>query len=194
MLRPKAEHKEVNTMNNTTTTNVRQQNFVHALRSSMGLPLHRLANDSIAFIFGERLDFEQGIELARIVQVVQQDAIYVCFPNVSANRPMGFSIGFRELDMVDVISNCVPYAESSDAPVKLVNIKGGEHFFIDRRGSLVRVGGKPADLAAGKKRAMARIRAAAAAMGDAQMAGCQTIRAGADPIIEPRKGPIVCFS
>ncbi|MFN3473012.1 MAG: hypothetical protein ACK4ZW_03090 [Blastomonas sp.] len=181
-------------MNTTATTNTRQQNFMHALRLSMGLPLHRLVHDSIAFTFGGRLDFAQGIELARIAQAVQQDAIYVCFPNASANRPIGFSIAFRELDMVDVINNCVPFAESSDAPVKLVNIKGGEHFSVDRRGALVRVGGKPANLAAGKKRAMARIRAATAAMGDAQMAGCQTIPAGADPIIEPRNGPIVCFS
>ena len=32
-------------MNQTSTTSVRQQNFMHALRMAMGLPLHRLTND-----------------------------------------------------------------------------------------------------------------------------------------------------
>lgn len=181
-------------MNTASTTTVRQQNFMHALRMAMGLPLHRLTNDAIAFTFGQPIDLALGVELARIAQGVQQDAVYVSFANASANRPIGFSIAYRELDVVDVINDCVPHAESPDARITLVNIRANEHFAIDRRGSLMRLEGKPANVAAGKKLAMARIRVAAAAMGDAQMAACQVILAGADPILEQRDGPIVCFS
>jgi len=182
-------------MNQTSTTSVRQQNFMHALRMAMGLPLHRLTNDAIAWTFGQPMDFAVGVEMARIAQVIQQDAVYVSFASESANRPCGFAVVYRELDMVDVVDNCVPHAASADAPITLVNIRSNEHFAVDRRGSLVRLEGKPANLAAGKKLAMSRIRVAAAAMGDAEMAGCQAIKAGAHPMAqEQRDGPIVCFS
>jgi len=182
-------------MNTASTTSVRQQNFMHALRMAMGLPLHRLVHDSIVFTFGQPMDFAVGVEMARIAQAIQKDAIYVSFASETANRPCGFAVIYRELDMVDVVDNCVPHAASADAPITLVSIRSNEHFAVDRRGSLVRLEGKPANLAAGKKLAMSRIRVAAAAMGDAQMAGCHTIKAGAHPIAqEQRDGPIVCFS
>ena len=182
-------------MNTGSTSNVRQQNFMHALRLQMGLPLHQVTNDAIAYTFGQPMSFEVGIEMARIAQMIQKDAICVSFASDAANKPCGFAVIYRELNMVDVIDNCVPFAASDDAPVVLVSIGAKEHFAIDSRGSLIRVQGKPANVAAGKRLAMKRIRVAAAAMGDAQMAGCQIIRPGAAPIAPvPQQAPIVCFS
>ena len=57
-------------MNQTSTTSVRQQNFMHALRIAMGLPLHRLTNDAIAWTFGQPMDFAVGVEMARIAQTI----------------------------------------------------------------------------------------------------------------------------
>lgn len=182
-------------MNAVSTSNVRQQNFMHALRMNMGLPLHQLVNDSIANTFGQPMDFQVGLEMARIAQLIQKDAVYVSFASDTANKPIGFTVIYSELNMVDVIDNCVPYAASDNAPVVLVSTRANEHFAVDSRGSLIRLPGKPANIAAGKKLAMKRIRVAAAAMGDAQMAGCQIIRPGAAPIAQnPQVEPIVCFS
>jgi hypothetical protein len=181
-------------MNTASNTSVRQQNYMHAVRMAMGLPLHQLANDSLAFCFGQPMDFAVGVEMARIAQAIQKDAIYVSFANPKTNKPSLFSLTYRELEMVDVIEKCVPFAASADAPIALVSIRTNEHFTLDRRGSLIRMQGKPANLAMGKKLAMKRIREAAAKMGDAEMAGTQTIKPGAVPITQECPGSIVRFS
>lgn len=182
-------------MNTVSTSPVRQQNFMHALRSQMGLPLHQLVNDVVAFTFGQPMDMQVGLEMARIAQMIQKDAVYVSFANDAARRPSGYSVIYRELHMVDVIDNCVPYAASDGAPVVLVSTRADEQFAIDSRGSLIRLQGKPSNIAAGRKLAMQRILAAAAKMGDAQMASCQIVRPGDAPIAQKPLGEsIVCFS
>jgi hypothetical protein len=67
---------------------------------------------------------------------------------------------------VDFIDRVLPYAANDDAPILLVSTRSDEHFAIDRRGSLIRIPGKPKSLAAGRRLAMKRIKSAAKTMGD----------------------------
>lgn len=90
---------------------------------------------------------------------------------------------------VDIVDRVVPYAANDDAPIVLVSTKGDEFFAIDTRGSLVRVAGKPKRLGDGRKRAMRRIKAAAATMRDDLLPGNRRMLWGAETI-EPDTTPV----
>lgn len=174
---------------------VRHQNTMLALRQQMGWPLFKPANDCIAFTSGKPNDFEVGMELGRIAQMLGKDVIYSGWASVDATTPSGFTIAWRDMLAVDIVDRVFPYAANDQTPVVLVSIHADEHFAIDRRGSLVRVAGKPKSLGAGRRLAMKRIKAAAKGMGNELLSGNRHVTWGATEI-EPEApigGTIVRF-
>ena len=163
---------------------VRHQNFMLSLRKLMGWPPFKPANDCIAWSSGRPIDFEAGMELARLSQLLGKDFVYASWASTKAAEPTGFSIAWREMLAVEVVDRVVAYAENDDARVVLVNIRGDEMFAIDQRGSLIRVSGKPKKLAAGRKLAMKRIKSTAATLGEELLANNRLVAPGAD-WIEP---------
>ena len=172
-------------------TLIHHQNMMLALRQQMGWPPFKPANDCIGFTSGRTMDVETGMELGRIATMLAKDVIYAGWADVRAKTPSGFSIAYRELLTIDLIDRVLPYAANDDAPVVLVSVRHDEHFAIDRRGTLVRVTGKPKSLAAGRRLAMKRIKAAAAAMGDELLAGNRHVPWGADKIAPDAPGETV---
>ena len=142
------------------------QNFMLAVRRHIGLPDFKPANDSVALLTGRPTDIAVGTELARIADRVQKDAIYTGWRSLTATEPASFTIAYREFLTVDVIDRVVPFAANDEMPIIFVSTRADEFFGIDRRGSLVRVPGKPKAVARGRMLAMKRIKAAAEAMGD----------------------------
>ena len=161
---------------------LRHQKTMLALRQQMGWPAFKPANDCIAFTSGKTSDFEVGMELGRIAQMLGKDVIYSGWASVEATTPVGFTIAWRDLLTVDIIDRVLPYAANDQAPVVLVSTRRNEHFAIDQRGSLARVSGKPKSLGAGRRLAMKRIKAAAKTMGDEPLAGNRHVPWGADTI------------
>ena len=168
--------------------NSRHQNTMLALRREMGWPAFKPANDCIGFTSGRTMDFDQGMELARIAQVLGKDVIYSGWASGSASEPSGFSIAYRVLLTVDIIDRVGPFAANDDAPVVLVSTRSDEVFAIDRRGSLVRVPGKPKTIGKGKKLAIKRIKTTAEAMGNELLENNRYVPPGADWIAP--EGPI----
>ena len=163
---------------------LRHQNLMRALRQQMGWPPHKPANDCIAFSSGKPGNFEVGMELGRIAQMLGKDVIHSGWADARATSPVGFSIAYRELLAVDIIDRVLPYAANDKAAIVLVSTRADECFAIDRRGSLVRVPGKPKSLAAGRRLAMKRIKTASKSMGDELLANNRHVAWGA-PVIEP---------
>lgn len=163
-------------------TMLRHQQVMLSLRQEMGWPLSRPANDCIAFTSGRPADFEVGMELGRLSTMLGKDVIYSGWTNIRSAKPTGFTIAYREMLAVDIVDRVVPYAANDDAPVVLVSTRSDEFFAIDTRGSLVRVAGKPKRLGEGRKRAMRRIKVAAATMGDELLAGNRFMPWGAATI------------
>mgnify|MGYP005984364197 CR=1 FL=1 len=160
------------------TIGIGHQNFMLALRREMGWPTFKPANDCIAFCSGRRMDFEVGSELARIAQTLRKDAIYSSWDKMSATKPLGLSIAYRELLSVDIIDRLVPFAANDDAPVIFVSTRSDESFVLDGRGSLIRVAGKPKAIGAGRKLAMKRICATAATLQSELLADNQFVPFG----------------
>ncbi|KZE11219.1 MULTISPECIES: hypothetical protein [Sphingomonas] len=156
------------------------QNFMLAVRREMGWPGFKPANDAIAFCSGRRMDLEVGSEMARIAQTLRKDAVYTSWANMAATAPLGFTIVYREMLTVDIVDRVVPYAANDDGPILFVSTRADEHFAVDRRGSLVRVPGKPKAIGTGRKLAMQRIRATAATMGDELLANNRFVPFGSD--------------
>ena len=163
---------------------LRHQNFMLAVRLELGWPAFKPANDAIAFCSGRRMDFEVGSELARIAQTMRKDAIYAGWPDIKAATPASFSIVYREMLAVDIIDRVIPFAANDDTAVIFVSTRADEHFAIDRRGSLVRIPGKPKAIGKGRALAMKRIRATAAIMGDEMLDGNRFVPFGSE-WIEP---------
>lgn len=174
---------------------VRHQNTMLALRQEMGWPLHRPANDCIAFTSGKPSDFEVGMELGRLTQMLGKDLIYSSWASVDATTPIGFTIAYRQMLAVDIVDRVFPYAANDQAPVVLVSTRDDEHFTIDGRGSLLRMPGKPKSLGAGRRLAMKRIKAAAKNMSDELLTSNRHVPWGATEI-EPQAlvaETVVCF-
>ena len=161
---------------------LRHQKTMLALRQEMGWPLFKPANDCIAFSSGKTSDLQVGMELGRFAQMLGKDVIYSGWASVEATTPASFTIAWRNLLAVDIVDRVLPYAANDQAPVVLVSTRTDEHFAIDRRGSLVRVPGRPKSLGSGRRLAMKRIKAAASGMGDALLAGNRHVRWGATDI------------
>lgn len=184
-LRPIGRHvKGMIALEQTNTLLLHHQNFMLAVRREMGWPTFRPANDCIAFCSGRTTDFEVGSELARLAQAMRKDAVYSGWANSKAAEPAGFTIVYRELLTVDIVDRVIPYAANDDAPIVFLSTRADEFFAVDRRGSLVRVPGKPKGIAKGRRLAMKRIKATAAARGDELLVGNQFVEPGAD-WIEP---------
>lgn len=162
------------------TNGVCRQNFMLAVRQELGWPSFKPANDAIAFCAGRRIDFELGLELARIAQMLNKDAVYTAWANTTTTTPLAFSIVYRDLLAVDIVDRVVPYAANDDAPIVFVNARSKEIFAVDRRGSLVRFPGKPSNVGTGHKLAMKRIRATAATMSDDLLENNRFVPTGAD--------------
>lgn len=159
---------------------VRHQNFMLSLRKLMGWPPFKPANDCIAWSSGKPIDFETGLELGRLAQLLGKDFIYSSWASTKAAEPTSFSIAWREMLAVEVLDRVVPHAENDDAPVVLVSIRSDETFAIDQRGSLIRMSGKPKKLAVGRKLAMKRIKSMAAMLDDELLANNRFVAPGAD--------------
>ena len=159
------------------------QNMMLAVRKEMGWPAFKPANDCISFCSGRPMDFENGTEIARIAQMLGKDVIYSGWTSSKAIEPAGFAVAYREMLSVDIIDRLVPYAANDEAPLVLVSTRSDEFFAIDRRGSLVRMSGKPKTIGAGRKLAMKRIKATAATMGSGMLANNRFVKPGGS--IEP---------
>lgn len=170
-------------------TRLRHRNTMLALRQHMGWPLIKPANDCIAFTSGCPTDFEVGMELGRLAGLLGKDVIYSGWSSITTKEPTGFTIAYREMLTVDIVDRVVPYAANDDAPIVLVSTRGDEFFAVDVRGSLVRVPGKPKGLGEGRKRAMRRIKAAAATMRDDLLPNNRRMEWGAESV-EPDASPI----
>lgn len=171
------------------------QNLMRALRKEMGWPLFTPMNDAIAFSSGRATNVEIGMELGRIAQSMRRDLIYSGWANTRAKDPTSICVAYRELLSIDIVDRLVPWAANDDAPVVLVSTRGtDETFAIDRRGSLVRMPGRPANIGKGRKLAMKRIKAAASTMSDELLANNRFVEPGAD-WVEPgaTAGVIVRF-
>lgn len=167
-------------MDQTKTTFSHHQNFMLAVRRLMGWPGFRPANDCLCFASGRAVDFETGTELARISQQSRKDVIYTSWANTRARRPSGFTIVCRELLTVDVVTRVVPWCATAEEPLVFLSIRDDEFFALDRRGTLVRLPGRPAGIARGRQLAMKRIAATAATMSDDLLTGNHFVRTGAD--------------
>lgn len=163
---------------------LRHQNFMIAIRLLMGWPAFKPANDCLAFSSGRPTDFEVGSELARIATMIGKDVIYSGWDSVNAALPSDFTIVYRELLTVDIVDRVVPWAANDEDPIVFVSTRGDDIFAVDRRGSLIRVAGRPKAMAKGRKLAMKRIKAAAAEMGDRLLENNRIVPFGA-PSIEP---------
>lgn len=163
---------------------LRHQQFMLAVRREMGWPAFKPANDAVAFCSCREMSFEVGAEMARITQMLRKDAVYTGWANSSAALPTSFTIVYRELLAVDIVDRVVPFAENDDAPIVFVSTRADEIFAVDRRGTLVRVPGKPKAIGTGRKLAMKRIKATAATMGDTLLDGNRFLAPGAE-WIEP---------
>lgn len=171
-------------MHQTLPMALRHQNFMLAIRREMGWPKFRPANDCIAFCSGREMDFTIGSEIARIAQAMRKDAVYTGWANTSATLPTSFTIVYRELLTVDIVDRVVPYAANDDAPIVFISTRADEFFAVDLRGALVRVPGRPKAIGTGRKRAMKRIRATAATLGDELLENNRFVPTGAE-WIEP---------
>lgn len=181
-------------MNATYTSNaLRQQNYVNALRIEMGLPLHALANDGIGYMFGPPVDVPASAELARIAQEIGKDLVHVSFQNAIVRKPIGFTVVWRELDHVEVMTNCMPYVSEGNG-VSLVCLRSDGQFAVDSRGSMIRLSVKPVDLRTGRKLAMRLIKKTADSLACEHLADTQTIQSGAVPTLPQRRAPLVLFS
>ena len=163
---------------------VHHQNFMLSVRQQMGWPSFRPANNCIGWSSGQDVDFEVGMEIARIAQMVGKDLIYTGWASTRAKDPTSFAVAYREMLNVDIVDRLVPYAVNDHAPIILVSTRADEFFAIDSRGSLVRMDGKPKGMRKGKALAMKRIKAAAATMRDELLANNAFVAPGAE-WIEP---------
>lgn len=165
------------------------QNTMLAVRREMGWPGFKPANDCIGFCSGRPMDFEVGMEIARVAQMMGKDVIYSGWASTEATEPTGFTVAYREMLNIDIVDNLVPYAANDDAPLLLVSTLADEFFVIDGRGSLVRMPGKTKDIHKGRKLAVKRIKARAAAMDNSLLANNRFVPTGQD-WIEPDRAQI----
>lgn len=163
---------------------VHHQNFMLAVRQQMGWPSFKAANDCIGWSSGQEMGFEVGTEIARIAQMAGKDLISTGWASTRAKDPTSFAIAFREMLTVHVVDRVVPFAANHRGLIILVSTRADEFFAIDRRGSLVRVEGKPKGIGKGKALAMKRIKAAASTRGGEPLANNRFVPPGAD-WIEP---------
>ena len=166
-------------MTHTNTVLAHHQNFMLAVRRLMGWPAFRPANDCLCFASGRPVDFETGSELARISQELRKDIVYAGWANGRARRPTGFTIVYRDLLAVDVITHVVPWCAPGDEPLAFVSTRGDEFFIVDRRGTLIRLPSRARSIARGRQLAMRRIVATAAEMGGKLLANNFFVPTGA---------------
>ena len=139
------------------------QNLMLGLREQMGWPTFKPANDCIGWSSGKTMNFEAGMELGRIARLLGKDMVYAGWADIKATEPVGFSVAYREMLTIDIVDRVVPYAANDEVPIVLVSIRSDDVFAVDARGTLARMTGKPKAIGRGRKLAMKRIRAAAAA-------------------------------
>jgi hypothetical protein len=152
--------------------NLKLQNHALAIRQELGFPLTPMANESVKFTAGGEIDIMRRIELARLAEEMSRDFIYCAWTSVTAEAPASVAVVFREEHLVDVIGDCVLWASDNDAPLVLLNERGGEHFVRGARNVLERRAGLPGkNLSKGKRLALRRVRNAAAARGDNLLPG-----------------------
>lgn len=173
---------------------IHHQNTMLAVRTEMGWPAYRPANDAIGFTSGRVLDADVGAELARLAQAMRKDLIYSQWRDVRSKDPAAFTIVYRQLHAVDIVDRVIPWAANDTAPVVFLSTRTDETYAIDARGSLTRIFGRPAKIAAGRKLAMKRIKAAATTKGDELLANNTFLKPG-QPWVEPvaSAGTIVRF-
>lgn len=164
-------------------TILHHQNTMRALRREMGWPPFSPANDAIAFCSGRTMNAENGIELARVAQMLGKDIIHSEWANSKVPEPTGFTVAYRTMYSIDIIDRLVPFAANDDAPLVLVSTTGNECFAIDQRGSLMRLQGKPKGVHKGHRLAMKRIKSVAAGLGDEILANNRFVKPG--EVIEP---------
>lgn len=163
---------------------LRHQQMMLAVRTEMGWPQYRPANDAIGFTSGRILDAEVGAELARLARAMRKDLIYSQWSDLESKDPAAFTVVYRQLHTVDVVDDVIPWAADTAAPMLFLSSRAEESYAIDARGSLTRLYGRPAKIAAGRKLAMKRLKAAAAAKGDKLLTNNAFLKPG-QPWVEP---------
>lgn len=145
---------------------LRHQNTMLSIRQLLGWPLFKPMNDAIAFCSGREIDFEVGSELARIATAERKDLVYSGWASETAAEPESFAVIYREILTVDLIDHLVPYVANDEAPLVFVSTRADEIIAVDRRGSLIRIPGKPKSIGKGRRLAMKRIKAGAKVISD----------------------------
>jgi hypothetical protein len=181
-------------MNTNSNPNLYQQCYMHALRLTMGLPLHRPTNDAVAYCIGKPMDLIGGSEMARLSRDLQMDIVHIGFADRHAIAPSRLSVVYRELEHIDVIDHLDVYAAAADKPVLLISDRRNEHFCIDQRGGLARLPGNPTNLVAGRKLARRLIQKAAQRLAKSSTVDCQIMEVKAATSAPAySKAPLVCF-
>ena len=170
------------------------QNTMLALRREMGWPAFKPAKDCISFTAGREVDLAQSVKLGRIAQALGKDVICSSWSKVKAVEPAAFCVAYRELLAVDIVDRVIAFAANDTDWIILVSTRSDEHFTIDRRGSLVRVTGKPKRLGNGRKRAMKRIKTVAATLGGEMLASNRLVPIGGTVAPEAAVETIVRFA
>jgi hypothetical protein len=164
---------------------IKTQQFSLAVRQELGYPLVRTTIDSLAFASGGPVDFFKGMEIARLTEEMRRDMVYTAWNDFADHQPANIIVALREMFCVEVIDPCFLWAADETAPLAIVSILRDVHMVIGERGLLERRVGRPAKtLGAGRKLAMKRVRAAAAAMDDELLANNMLVPRGA-PWIDP---------
>lgn len=159
------------------------QNLMLAVRQEMGWPAFAPANECISFCWGQPIDLENGIELARFAQMIGKDIVYSGWASTSCTEPTAFTVAYGEMLSVDIVDKLVPFAADDNATLLLVNTITDECFAIDRRESLARTPWKPMNVRTGRKIAMKRIQTAATNLGRKPRQNGRAVRHG--ELIEP---------
>lgn len=148
------------------------QNYCLAVRQQLGYPLFKPANDCTTFASGGIADITKGLEIAQLAETMRKDVVYTAWNDLADREPASIGVALREMLCVDWIDRCFLWAANDTAPLVIVPTRLHEHIIVGTRGFLERRPGRPAqNLGKGKKLALARVRRAAATMGDELLQG-----------------------
>lgn len=150
--------------------NLYHQNYLNALRKEMGLPLRMLICDSIAYFYGRPTGIAKASGLAKMAVQAGKDIVDISFANDTTHTGVEFTVAFRLMDHVEILTRCKPFAPDADAPVVLLSADGARGFGADARGCMQQHQNAVTNISKGHALALRRIRATARELGQRQAA------------------------
>lgn len=150
---------------------VRRQQIAWAVKTELGFQICTVPNDTLTMAGGEVADPVKAMELAAMAPKLKTDLLYLGFRTTKAKEPCQVALAFRDDLCVDWRDQLQLYAADQNAPLILVDVARGERYVRAGRNQLIRMEGVPANLARGRKLAMARVRRTAAIMPQELSAG-----------------------